>query len=344
MEIKRYEIWKNNDGYAKHRIPGLLVTSRGTLLMYHEARYEAHDWAKMDILLTRSEDCGKTCSAPIVLASGSDELPTTNNPVMVQNRNGRIHFIYAQCYGVGKGRMYSRYSDDDGMTWSDPIDITPVTVPEFRNVFAFRPGHGICTSKGMLIFPVWMVPKHCEASEMAHMPSVVSTFYSLDNGETWAVGDILNGNEELQNPNETAVAELSDGRIYLNIRCMNAWRATAVSENGYSDWKDYGPDKRLTDPRCFGSLTTYLASEKKRMLLFANCECEDKRKNVTVKASLDDGKTWQYRRVIDAERGGYVEINADPNNGNIYVLYEELFGETVHLAVFDTDWLMENSL
>lgn len=339
MKFERYDIWKNDDGYALHRIPGLLVTDKGTLLMYHEARYERHDWAKMDILLTRSEDCGKTLSPPIVLAQGSDELPTVNNPMMVQDKNGRIHFIHAQSYGVGEGRMYRRFSDDDGITWSDPIDITEYTRPEYRNAFAFGPGHGICTSNGTLILPVWMVPKFYESNLQAHMPSVVSTFYSHDNGETWAVGEILTSNAELQSPSETSAAELSDGRIYLNIRCMNAWRAQAISDNGYSNWIDYRPEKRLIDPSCFGAVVSYSVSEKTRMLLFANCASKTARNNVTVKVSLDDGENWQYSRVIDAEHGGYVEINADSQNGNIYVLYEENWGEVVHLAVLDIDWL-----
>ena len=36
------------------RIPGILVTSRSTVLVYHEARREESDWAHMDILLQRS--------------------------------------------------------------------------------------------------------------------------------------------------------------------------------------------------------------------------------------------------------------------------------------------------
>ena len=58
-----------------------------------------------------------------------------------------------------------------------------------------------------------------------------------------------------------------------------------------------------------------------------------------VKGSLDNGRTWPLRRVIDADRGGYVEINADSENGNIYVLYENNYGETDHLAVFNYEWL-----
>ena len=51
------------------------------------------------------------------------------------------------------GRVLVRHSDDDGLTWSEPEDITAATLPEYRNAFALGPGHGIMTG-GTLIIPV----------------------------------------------------------------------------------------------------------------------------------------------------------------------------------------------
>ena len=338
--MKSFEIWRGGDGYEKHRIPGLLVTARGTLLMYHEARREKSDWALMDILLCRSEDGGQTVSEAVALANGTEQFPTVNNPVMMQDKNGRIHFLYCENYGVGGGRIYRRYSDDDGLTWSTPIDVTESTAPHSRNAFAFGPGHGICTSSGMLIVPVWTVPKFYGSPLNAHSPSVVSTFYSVDNGESWRLGEEIGSNYELQSPNESSIAQLSDGSLYMNIRCMNYLRARAWSTDGYSEWHDFSADRQLIDPRCFGSVVSYETGGQD-YLLFANCETQDKRRNVVIKASEDGGRTWKYRRVIDSERGGYVELNADSRNGNIYVLYEDNGGDSVFLAVLDNDWLEE---
>ena len=170
---------------------------------------------------------------------------------------------------------------------------------------------------------------------------MISTLYSKDNGETWAIGELLGSNFELQSPNETMAALLSDGRVYLCIRCNNAWRAKAVSLNGYSGWMEYGPEKRLHDPKCFGSVAAIKPEGKPYTLLFANCESKTKRQNVVIKGSVDNGKTWTLRRVIDAERGGYVEVNADSRTGLIYVLYENKGGETDHLAIFNYEWLEE---
>ena len=333
MKTERYEIWRGGDGYEKHRIPGLLVTQKGTLLMYHEARRDRSDWALMDILLTRSEDFGKTCGEAIVLASGTAEKPTVNNPVMVQDQKGRIHLLYCRDYSIDGGGAWRRYSDDDGLTWSEPVEITAFTRPEFRNAFAFGPGHGICATDGTLLVPVWMVPQFYESPMRAHKPSMAGVFYSRDNGETWRLGDLLGSNLELQSPNESSMAQLPDGRFYLNMRCANYWRAGAYSATGYDGWQDYGPQKSLIDPVCFGAVAAYAPAGEPPLLLLANCESKTKRANVVLKASKDGGRTWPHRLVIDPDRGGYVEINADAKNRNVYVLYEEDEGAHDYLAV-----------
>lgn len=339
-----YALWagdpnSNGHTYRLHRIPGMIVTQKGTVIVYNEARFDSSDWSLMDVFCQRSEDGGKTFGNRIYLARGTQEHRTTNNPVMMQDKNGRIHFIFAEDYGVEGGRVLRRYSDDDGLTWSNVVDITEYTMPWFRNCIAFGPGHGICTKNGTLLVPVWLVPKFYESYIRNHGPSMISTFYSKDNGETWAIGELLGSNLELQSPNETVAAELEDGRIYLSIRCKNAWRAKAFSLNGYSEWMEYGSDKRLHDPQCFGSVVTIQPEGKPFTLLLANCESKIERKNVVIKGSVDGGKTWSLRRVIDSARGGYVEVNADSRTGLIYVLYEDKEGATDYLAVFNYDWL-----
>ena len=184
--FEQRELWVADATYEKHRIPGMLVTCKGTLLAYNEARRTAEDWAMMDILLQRSTDGGATFSAPVALANGTEQHPTTNNPVMMQDRTGRLHFLYCEDYGTNGGRVLQRTSDDDGITWSAPRDITRFTAPAERTCFALGPGHGICTDSGMLLVPVWLVPALYGTPTRKHGPSVVTTLTSTDNGESWA--------------------------------------------------------------------------------------------------------------------------------------------------------------
>ena len=335
--IRRLDLWAADGTYSNHRIPGMLVTDRGTLLVYCEARRSAGDWALMDILLQRSTDGGEHFDAPLVLASGTEQHPTVNNPVMMQDKNGRIHLLYCEDYSTKGGRVLRRYSDDDGLSWSAPIDITHFTAPQDRTCFALGPGHGICLANGTLLVPVWLVPACYDLPSRKHGPAVVTTFTSRDNGESWQLGDLLWTNAQIVSPNETTAAELSDGRVYLNIRSQAGYRAHAYSVDGSTNWQNYGPDLTLNDARCCGSVTT-LDGGDGRMLLFGNCASHE-RDHVTVRASLDGGSTWPIARLIDETRGGYVEIAADPQSGRIYLLYEEDYGAKCHLARFDLDWL-----
>ena len=49
-------------GYALYHIPGIVVTSKGTVLAWCEARKRGGDWDAIDILLRRSTDDGRTWS------------------------------------------------------------------------------------------------------------------------------------------------------------------------------------------------------------------------------------------------------------------------------------------
>ena len=337
--IRRLDLWEPDETYSNHRIPGMLVTDKGTLLVYCEARREASDWALMDILMQRSEDHGQTFSPKVVMAAGTEEHKTVNNPVMMQDKNGRIHFLYCEDYATKGGRVLRRYSDDDGMTWSAPIDITEFTMPHFRNAFALGPGHGITMLDGTLLVPIWMVPKYYHEHINSHIPSVLSTIYSKDCGETWAIGEILDTYKEVISPNETVAALTSDGRVYMNIRHMGHNRVKAYSCSGYSGWTHYVPDYKLPDAKCFGSVSAYHDGVHPYSIVFANCACQTARKEVTVRISNDDGQTYPISRIIDADRGGYVETAVDNKEGIIYVLYENEKGITDHFVAFNYEWV-----
>jgi len=344
MKYEQYTVWDSEKTeYTRHRIPGMTVTERGTVIIYNEARHDGDDWALMDIFAQRSEDGGRTFGERIYLARGSEEINTVNNPVMMQDKNGRIHFLYCENYSISGGRVLHRTSNDDGLNWSEARDITSATLPEYRNAFALGPGHGICTPDGTIAVPVWLVPRCYGKPIYSHSPSVISVLYSVDNGESWQLGDIMRGNSvDAVNPSETELALTSDGSVYLNARVDCHRRAVAYSENGYHSYSPLAADSALTDPICFGSCVGY-SHGGTRGIIFANCDHESERKNVTVKLSLDDGRTWSYKRSICTERGGYVECNADNRNGDIYVLYEENWGKKCHLAVFDLEWITRGS-
>ena len=362
MDVRQVAAGKNHGGrtqYTNYRIPGLVVTKENTLIMYYEARMAADDWADMDILAFRSENGGESFGEPIVLAAGAQIGRTVNNPVMIVGNDGILHFLYCVEYGVcvacgdaataacphGVGVFYRR-SADDGLTWSEPVNITDSTAPDQRYVFAVGPGHGVCLPDGTLVATVWMVKKEnaVDGDILAHHLASVSTLYSKDHGATWCLGEILpnvvNADGSLGDHNETMCAVTSDGGVMLTIRTHDVGvRALAWSKTGYSGWSPIVYDETLVDAVCMGSAVAYEDGAQPYSILHVNCaDAIRSRKNLTLRVSTDNGKTWPKSKVIEPEYAGYSDIAVD-SKGTIYVLYEVKAGQTCNLARLTYDEL-----
>ena len=331
-------------GYASYRIPGLVTTTRGTVLAYCEARKtSASDWGEIEVHLRRSTDGGKTWDAPRQIAHFGERaagLPTqradaalhqtVNNPVAITDRDGAVHFLYC----INYARCFYQRSDDDGATWSKPVEITAALDafrPEYDwKVIATGPGHGVQLRSGRMVVPVWL----CRGTGGAHRPSVTSVIYSDDRGETWKRGEIVaNETDPLRNPNETIVVELSDGSVMLNLRHESAEhrRAVSVSKDGATGWSRPSFDHRLLEPICMASIVR-ISWEPSR-IAFANPDNLDRadgkvkigasrdRRNLSLKLSTDEAKTWSYNRALEAGASGYSDLTTLPD-GAVGCFYE----------------------
>ena len=99
------------NGYATYRIPGIVVTQRGTILAYCAARRDGiEDWADIDIALRRSVDGGRSWSPRQILVDAGKA--TADNPTaIVDRKTGAVHFLYQVDYcfyerGGVKSRMF----------------------------------------------------------------------------------------------------------------------------------------------------------------------------------------------------------------------------------------------
>ncbi len=299
-------IEKAKTEYDNYRIPGLIMTEKGTLLAYYECRRTMSDWADIDLKVKRSSDKGQTWETVKIIPSGGD---TTNNPVMIADGEV-VHFLYLKNYK----QLFYCQSKDDGITFTAPREITGVFDEGgfFYNCVAIGPGHSI-VHNDTIIIPVWFA--HNLAEEKAHLPSFVSCIYSKDHGENWHLGEKIDG-AGLINGNECAYAVTKDGKVLISIRNTNDHhrRYLAVSDNGYDNWKGLAPCENLPDPFCQGSMDS-----RNGKIFHINCSnLSAERINLTVKISEDCFKT--YESILVDEIGGYSDIAV--SDDAIYVLYE----------------------
>ncbi len=306
QDVRQVEVFQaGQDGYHTYRIPALIATKRGTLLAFCEGRRNGRgDSGDIDLVLKRSADGGKTWSAQQVVADfGTD---TIGNPApVVDRKTGTIWLLLTRNVGsdhlkeiiagqsAGTRTVWVTHSKDDGVHWAPPVEITrDVKRPDWT-WYATGPGNGIQTRSGRLVIAC----DHYVAGSLARHSHAI---YSDDHGASWKLGGVAE-----DKTNESAVAELSDGRLTLNMRSLHERnrRAVAHSSDGGLTWSAVTLDEGLIEPVCQASL---ISAGGKR-LLFSN-PASTKRENMTIRASRDDGATWAASRVIHPGPAAYSSL------------------------------------
>ncbi len=373
--IDKQDLFRAGDdpAYNIYHIPGIVVTAKGSVLAWCEARKRpagVSDWDDIRILLRRSTDDGKTWSAPKSIAAVDGQKAknpfalkmknvdpndvTYNNPVLIADKEGKVHMLFCLEYE----RVFYQRSDDDGVSWSKPNEIT-AAFEAFKKdydwkVLATGPNHSIQLKTGRLVVPVWL---STGTGGNAHRPSVTATIYSDDQGKTWKAGEIaVPCTDEWINPNETVAIELNDGSVMLNVRSESKAhrRLVTISKDGATGWSTPKFDEALLEPICMGGIVRY-SHDGKSLILFSNPHNLDKekgkaepgksrdRKNISVKISRDEGQTWPVNKLIENGPSMYSDI-AVTQSGTILCFYGRgtkpgFAGAGLTLARFNLEWL-----
>jgi len=342
------------------RIPGIAVTNNGTLLSVYDMRYRSRRdlQGHMDIGLSRSTDGGKTWESPrpIMDMKTFGGLPEDQNGcsdpnILVDKSTGEIFVCAVWTHGKpgthqwrGKGsepglklsrssQFMMVRSSDDGRTWSQPENLTTKLKNPVWHLFAPAPGNGISMSDGTLVMPT-------AGRDETGLP-FSNLMWSKDHGKTWTISSPARSNTT-----ECAIAELSDGSLMLNIRdnrnrtdkSETNGRAVSVTRDLGKTWGVHSSDhKSLPEPVCMASLISHKLKDGRTVLFFSNPNHKSKRRNMTVRMSLDDGKTWTKQIVLDKDGGAYSSL-VMVNQRILGILYEssraDLIFQTIGLDEF----------
>lgn len=330
-----------DDGSAAFRIPGLVTTNKGTLLGVYDVRYNSSvDLQEhIDIGLSRSTDGGKTWEKMrLPLAFGEyDGLPAAQNGVgdpsiLVDTKTNTVWIVAAWTHGMGNQRAWwsshpgmdlnhtaqlvMAKSTDDGKTWSAPINVTEqVKLPEWYFLLQ-GPGRGITTSDGTLVFPIQFIDK-------TRIPNA-GFMYSKDRGETWKIH-----NYARTNTTEAQVAEVEPGVLMLNMRDNRGGsRAVYTTTDFGQTWKEHESSRTaLIEPVCMASLISVKAKDNvlgKDLLIFSNPNSTSARKDMTIKISMDGGKTWSadHQLLLDEDYNWGYSCLTMIDKETIGILYE----------------------
>ena len=330
-------VWQQSGpDYGLYRIPSLIVTKKGTVLAFAEGRNGQGDAGDIDLLVKRSTDNGKTWSKQSVV--WDDGKNTCGNPcAVVDQTTGRIILMMTWNpgdYGEdeiikknvdGTRRPFITYSDDDGLTWSKPVDLTKSCKNPDWGWYATGPGVGIQLKsekyKNRLVIPAnHSYTTTNEGEQVAGEGRGYGSHVLLsDNGgASWRMSTPIT-----PGCNESQVVELSDGRLLMNMRSYNGLgcRAVAYSDDGGETWSEIKHALQLVEEVCQASLIEYGSYAGKTMYLFSNPGNPWDRYFMTIKASFDDCKTWSNDKLIFAGPSAYSCLTVLPN-GNVGLLFE----------------------
>jgi sialidase-1 len=292
------------------------------------------------LVISFSKDEGATWSKPkVAYEQGADSC---NNPCLVQEaKSGRI-FLFYQVFPSGshefgglpvgpadpKGnRSCYVTSDDDGVTWSKPTDVSATLKPNEAITTASGPGIGIQLKSGPKAGRM-VIPFNSQDAKKNFCNWVA---YSDDAGATWKRGEKVPQTETIQ-LNEVQVAESAGGGLYLNSRSWrrgSSLRKVSWSQDAGETWTRAAEDAVLTDPICQGSLLRL----DDRTIAFLNA-AGPKRANGTLRLTHDDGRTWASSRLTFPGPFAYSSM-ALLKDGRIGVLYEPASNTVVKFRAID---------
>ncbi|MDR8390771.1 exo-alpha-sialidase [Aliifodinibius sp. S!AR15-10] len=345
---------QGEEGVHTYRIPGMVTTNSGTLIAAYDIRYDNPSdlQGDIDVGISRSTDKGESWEPMQIIMDmeewggrPEDENGIGDPSILVDKNTGTIWVAALWTHGMPGQRAWNASgtgvtpeetgqfvlvkSEDDGKTWSEPINITKqIKKPEWQLLLQ-GPGRGITMSGGTLVFPA----QFKDANGMPYSTIV----YSKDHGKTWDIGTGAKANTT-----EAQVVELSDGSLMLNMRDNRGGsRSIYTTEDLGQTWTKHPTSRSaLKEPVCMASLIHFPYREGetgKHCLLFSNPNSREARENMTIKMSTDDGMSWpKENQILLNENSGYGYSCMTPiDEQTVGILYEgvrELYFQKVKIS------------
>lgn len=315
-------VFKPGDfGSLGFRIPFCTITKKGTILVGCEARYDGTgaDHQKEDVVLKRSTDRGLTFDSGQIVHKNNNIVSNSrkqNSVICIDEITGRIYLfahsidniegweqIVTPNWYLTNADMVYKYSDNDGISWSEEISFKtsyPSLFPE--NCVSLFPttGQGITMIDGTIIIPCQCKQPNLYTgteTDSSKNFNIQACFLYLtpENKKTqkWQRSSLVPTYSS-----ENMIAEYEEGKLMINCRGYMGKRRVFVTSDMGATWQADSSDKTLLDPTQHGGCQATLFKARfgddlfrKSYGLFLNPNDASNRINMTLQASADF-HTW----------------------------------------------------
>ena len=231
-------------------------------------------------------------------------------------------------------------STDGGDTWSTPRTLTDELYKTTYNEGAVQgsfagSGRGLMLQRqkdeqlnGRIMFAM--------SHRFANNNVQEYIIYSDDEGNTWK----FSTQSAYSGGDESKLVELADGTVMISVR-QSGQRGYNTSTDGGVTWGTQAKWADIDGNACNGDIL-YV---NKHVMLHSYPN-NGSRKNLTIKASFDDGKSWSNPYVVCAPGASYSTMDVT-KDGDIAIFYEDnacSTGFVLNYVVLPTSFIYEGNL
>lgn len=224
---------------------------------------------------------------------------------------------YRTCY------LWLRYSDDNGKTWSKPMNISSQIKKKSEGFVGVGPGRGATVKvngKERILFTLYRNGLIKGSSEE------VVVIYSDDNGKTWHRADTKHG-FGVGKTSESQIVNLPDGKLRIYARNKGNYISFSDSTDGGETWTKFIHDKNLPAyGNCMSSFINYSRKIKGKNVIIGSFPSDiKKRANGIIAVGLvgENNKVdWINKYKVNEEFFAYSCLT-ELKDGNIAFLYED---------------------
>ena len=314
-------------------------------------------------------DAGEPTDYRVLLSDDAATGARAGDVLLDGEAAGSIYLAYEQApedclFQHRSSHLLMITSDDDGATWSEPIDITVQVKADWMCFLGTGPGNAIQLTgaeyAGRILVPVYY--SH-EAGGTGYLSC--AAIYSDDGGATWTLsaspndgrevlGSVVSSRDladERASLYESVLVEGADGAVHVWARNQHPSGrvAHAVSRDGGATWGEVDYSDQLTEIFSQPNAITVTGADDaagaaepdSRSIVFANAsQMLPFRGCGVMRLSHDDGATWPHNRVINPRHYVY-QCMAQLPSGDIALLWEREW-QGLFLTTVPLTWLVSS--